>query len=432
MTLPGSYWKAFFLIILIGSFNSCKKSDTIKNQPGTIEWIVTFPDTILASTDDEMYQGQNGKIVTDDQQNIYICYFKPDVRSTVVMKCDQKGVVTWRKDIGNCELMDMAFMAGRIVVATRFAATDPKGMVLYSIDGSGSLTNYSVHIDSAVTELNFTNAFITPLADNSCVIAGTYNYRQFANTATYNYGYAVKLRSDLSMEWKQVISPASLGNAFINSNFYQGSICLTNDNKYIFEFSLGAYSFIDSSSYGLLTGVINPNGAIASYNYYPTGFFKQSTSAKGGLYNRYTNGLMADGFNSIYHYSCPQYFIHTAGGITDGFIHVGTDCAIYDTIPLNLSVNHRIICCAENNGRFLLSTFRTGVASGTEDFSANQTEFVFGNNRMQSGSFTLQNFYADFFPSIAPANDGAFLLMGKIQSFNERYNKLILIKWRPD
>jgi hypothetical protein len=99
-------------------------------------------------------------------------------------------------------------------------------------------------------------------------------------------------------------------------------------------------------------------------------------------------------------------------------------------MELNLPSGYRILSITPSNGKFLLAAYKTGLASGTNDYSANQTLFLYGEDWVTTTSFTLQGFYADFFPSSAPTTDGGFVLMGKIQSFNGPANKLILVKWK--
>jgi hypothetical protein len=65
-------------IFLAGMFlilPACKREDSVPaiNKP---DWLRVLSDTIFSSTDDEIYQGRNGKILSDSSDNLYLYIIK--------------------------------------------------------------------------------------------------------------------------------------------------------------------------------------------------------------------------------------------------------------------------------------------------------------------------------------------------------------------
>jgi hypothetical protein len=421
---------AFFLSLLI--LTSCEKSENNNPLPGEQVWMRALPDTILASTDDEIFLGRNGKVVTDILDNIYLYYYKIDLRQTIVIKCDNNGNVVWRNVISDCEPMDMVLANDNLILAVRLSSLNPKGLVLYSIQPNGQYDSHIFNPDNSNSQISVSNSSITYLDDKSFIISGAINQQFFSNTVVYNYGYILKLSSNFVQEWCQLLNDNTLSASFKNANFQQNSVIKTTNNKYLFEYSIGAYpEFADSLGYGFLTGLLNANGTIDQYTMHATGFHVKSNGSRSGFYNHYADKIIFANGASVFHYSCPEKFLNLQLPSTNGFLFLGNDSQINDTIPFDLPSNYKIFSCAEKNGKFLISTYRNGAASGTSDYSARQTVFVYGENWIESYRFSFQSIYADFFPSIASTSDGAFIAYGKIQSFNGSNNKIVLIKWRP-
>jgi hypothetical protein len=177
--------------------------------------------------------------------------------------------------------------------------------------------------------------------------------------------------------------------------------------------------------------------AAESTKFYNTGYFEQSTGNYAGYYNRYSNYLIktSEGEN-IHFFSAPSSVFPGApflAPVKNGFLKIGNDAEIKDTIPFYLPDHYRIISCSKGANGFLMTAYKVGGIDVAGDFGANQTLILSVDNNWQvTSSFKFQNFYSDFFPSSAPTTDGSYILFGKIQSYNGPKNNLTLIKWNPD
>ena len=408
---------------------SCKKENTVISSSGQTQWMRVLTDTISSSTDDELYPGENGKVLTNNADEIFLYYYVRALSQTVLMKCDANGNAVWKKVFGNFIPCDMVLLnEGSIVISGTMAnkATMPWNKV-YAIRPAGKIDSlyfspaYYANMKSSV------NSTLYALPDNSIILSGAFDAM---NAPPSLYPCFVKISPSFTIQWRTNVYTGFIFPAPIN--YGQSSIIPTGNNQFLFQFAQSVpENFVDSCYFGLKTGLLNANGSLASLTENPSGYFISSTGQKSGTQNRYCNGLMHDGNGDIiYHYSSPRIFGNTPK-VPSGFLRIGSDAKIKDTIPIPLPNGYRIVSCVQNNGDFLMTAYKTGAMQGTNDFSAEHTLFLTGGSNWQTtNTFTFQNFYADFFPSAAPTKDGGFIIMGKIQSFNGPTNKLILIKWK--
>ncbi len=418
------------MCIVFAVLFSCKKENDVNNSSGQMQWMHVLTDTITSSTDDELYQGENGKVVTNSDDEIFLYYYVRERKQTVVMKCNANGITVWKKVFGNFVPCDMVLLNnGSIVIS----GTLPDKSInswnkLYAIRPAGNIDSiyfspaYYFNMKSSI------NSTLYALPDNSIIFSGAFDA---LNAPPSHYPSFVKISPSFTIEWRT--------NIYTGFNipppiyFGQNSIIQTNNNQFLFQFAQSVpENYVDSCYFSLKTGLLNANGSIAYLKENPTGYFITSTGQKSGTQNRYCNGLMHDGNGDIiYHYSSPRIFGNASPKIPAGFLRIGSDASIKDTIPIPLPNGYRIVSCVQNNGRFLMTAYKTGGMQGANDFSAGHTLFLTGGSDWQTtNTFTFQNFYADFFTSAAPTSDGGFIIMGKIQSFNGPSNKLVLIKWR--
>lgn len=420
-------------IVLIVSFcymaSSCKKIDNPNITETGIEWMRILSDTISNSTDDEMFLGENGKVLTNSLNEIFLYYYVKDENKTVLMKCDENGNTVWKKMFENYIPCDMILLnEGSIVISgTLPDKTNTPWTKLYAIRPSGQTDSlyfspaYNIDMKSAL------NATMHALPDNGIILTSAFDG---LNLPPRIYNSFVKISPSFTIEWR--VNKLSASNQ--PEYFGQSSIIQTNNNQYLFQISQSIPElYVDSCYFSLKTGLLNANGSLASFIDHPTGYFITSSGQKSGFQNRYCNGLMRDGGTDfIYHYSSPRVFGNTQPEIPSAFVRIGSDATVKDTISIPLPSGYRIASCVQNNGRFLLTAHKTGTIQGQNDFSANHTLFLTGGSNWQTSTiFTFQNFYSDYFTSAAPYSDGGFILMGKIQSFNRPTNKLVLIKWKP-
>jgi hypothetical protein len=421
------------LLMMFLAFISCKKEENISVK-NDLEWIRVFEDTISRSTDDEMYQGLNGKVLTDKLDNIYLYYLNSNSKQSVVIKYDPKGNLVWKKIFPDCEPLDMVLLSdGSIILAVRFDPAMPNGLVLYAIRSNGTIEAFPTNILSSGSATSIDNALLYTMPDNSLLISGS--FLDAWGTSLVHSGYMLKTSSVLSnVLWRTAIDLNTILTfqySWLRLSFGQNSIVPTPNNQYLFEYAISDANLgIDSVNYGLVTGLLNSNGTLDTMYFLKTGHSVSAFGRGEGYANRYCNGLYLENKNSpIFHYSSPQSFTTNSPEIPNGFIRIGNDAKMKDTIPISLPNGYRIVSCVPGNGRFLMMAYKTGIISGTDDFSANHTLFLTGDGNWHvTKTFTLQEYYADFFPSAAPTSDGGYVIMGKIQSFNNPINKLVLFK----
>jgi hypothetical protein len=274
------------------------------------------------------------------------------------------------------------------------------------------------------------------LPDNSIAMSGVYLSQFLVGFPVSHEAYILQLDGSYNKLWN-FISQFNFG-AGTNSLFEQTSIVPISPGYFLAQASYkGDPVQDDSLNYGYITLIANAAASVADASFiYPTGYLKQSTGTYAGYYNRYSRGIIKDGVNNIHYFSAPTATFPGAPfavPVTNGFIKIGDDGAIKDTIPFSLPDGYRVISCNKGSDGFLMTAFKTGAIDVAGDFSANQTLFLIGNNNWQvTSTFRFQEFYSDFFPSAAPTTDGGYVIMGKVQSFNGPKNKLILIKWKND
>lgn len=425
--------RVILLLIMFLAVTSCKKEEnsSVKND---VEWIRVFEDTISKSTDDEMYQGLNGKVITDKLDNIYLYYLNSTKKQSVVIKYDPKGNLIWKKIFPDCEPMDMVMMGdGSIILAVRFDPAMPAGLVLYAIRSNNTIEKFPTSIRSNGSAISIENATLYTMPDNSLLISGS--FLDAGGSSLVHSGYMLKTSSVLSnVAWRSAIDFSTLitlNYSWLNLNFGQNSIVPTASNQYLFQYAISDANLgIDSVNYGLVTGLLNSNGTLDTMYFLKTGHHVADFGRGAGYSNRYCNGLYRENMNStIFHFSSPKIYSAQSPVIPNGFIRIGNDAKMQDTIPIPLPKGYRIVSCIPGNGRFLMMAHKTRIVSGTDDFSANHTLFLIGDGSWQvTKTFTLQEYYADLFPSAAPTSDKGFVVMGKIQSFNGTSNKLVLMK----
>lgn len=415
----------FFMLLII--FSACRKENSISNIKGQTQWMRVLTDTITSSTDDEMHLGENGKVLTNSNDEIYLYYYLKNLSQTVVLKCDSKGNPIWKKVIENLSPGDMVLLNNGSVI---ISGTDPnkiyKWNKIYAIRPEGNIDSLYFEPAFHFENLASINSSLYALPDNNIIFSGT---TSLFNAPPRIIGTLAKINAGLAIVWKRNLSTNSALTQPIQSS--QNSIIAIANNKYLFQFAQTfANNYVDSNYFGLQTGVLNTNGTIATLNNYPTGYFVTTTNNTSGVQNRYCNELMQDATGDvIYHYSSPKVF-GTTPAIPAAFIKMDSNAKVKDTIPIPLPVGYRIVSCTQNKSSFFLTAYKTGGVTGATDFSAGYTLILTGINWQTSNSFTLQNFYSDFFSSAAPTMDGGYVIMGKIQSFNGTSNKLVLIKWK--
>lgn len=427
------HFKIRILPILIFSLYSCSKEEFTNNNPVNIQWMKVLSDSVILSSDDEMFQGRNGKVLTDRNDNIYCYLLGVNPSRTIVKKFNPSGELSSIFEFQNCEPADMNILEdGTIVLAVRLSSLLPQGLVLYYIRQDGSVDSLVTQVQSAYSSLGISNAYICPLTDNGLIISGSFQQQKFTNGSIENIGFVLKVSSGMQVTNKVNVSDENLGPSFTGGYFGQNSVVSTNSGNYVFQFGISRnQAYQDSIGYGLLTGTLNYAGDLDTFYFNHTGYEVRSTGNRNGFYNRYCNGLMSDNSNLIYHYSSPMVLADPKPAVPNGFLRIDDDAKIMDTIPLSLPAGYRIVSCTRGSGRFLMIAYRTGVVSGTNDYSAYHTLFLTGDGNWQpTSTFTLQEFYSDFFHSAAPTSDGGYIIMGKIQSFNGEANKLVLIKWK--
>lgn len=426
---------AIHLLILQGLFlcllSSCQKAKMSSNPANQTIWMRVLNEEQPLSTDDQTILGQNPKIITDQQDNIYGYYFVASRKEGVFIQYDPEGRLKLKKVFKGFSPMDMVQLkSGEIVLC----GIDPdhvyKWYTFYKISQGGQVDSaliIPIHNNSSPTWYSV-NASMSLCADNS-IIVSCVSHLSTSSSSPFKYiGSFVKLTSDLNVEWKQ-----ELTHYTSNEVVSQNSIIETNTNQYLFEFALSIDKlFYDSAYHCLLTGLLNQDGTMDTIYRNLSGFTVGSNGHKKGVINRYCNGLLDEkAVSFIYHFSSPELLGGEMPSIPSGFLRIGADARISDTIPISLPANYRILSCTQNQDHFLLTAYKTGVLSGTNDYSADQTLFLYGKNWHVSKTFSFQQFYADHFSSAAPCRDGGYILLGRIQSFNGPSNKLILLKFKP-
>jgi len=407
---------------------SCKK-DELKTGTGNVEWTRVLQDTLNYSTDESINAGRNGKLITDAYDNLYVYYYSKNPEYTIVSKYDPQGASIWKKTFDNCRPFDMARLNdGNILLAVSVSNEIPNFLTLYSIHPDGNTESAKDTLKNSFFSCSeILNATICPTQGSGFVISGVWTgYVGSGNFAFSSVEVFVVRHSQLHVkEWSQylpsicftcpytVVWPVGVKNG--------SSIMQTSNGHYLFQFSTYSDGSTSPAGSNILTGLITADGvADTSFIY------------NAGIYNRYGNGFIRD-FTGDYinYYSSPREGINVSQSVPAGFLRIGQDAQIKDTIPISIPKDYRILSCTKGASGFMLTAYKAGVANGGSDYSAAHTLFLRGgSNWSTTESFTLQQFYSDFFFSHAPVSDGSFISMGRIQSFDGPVNKLILIKWK--
>lgn len=439
MIVSGKYSLILFSSIAILLLNGCKKEDQNIPKSDDIEWMHVIDENITGATENDIFMGQNGKILTDKNDNIYLFYYSAMKRQTVVIKCDSQGKQVWRKTIDNGFPMDMELLEnGTVVVALRDMPGYEQIFNIAELKEDGNTIIHPVIQTNSGGSAGVLNANMIVMPNQNIVISGVYLASFLVGFPYDQVGFFLNLDQGFQKTWNFI---TSFNGFFTGLNyevaFEQNSIIPTSNGKFITQLSYKTNQIQgDSLSFGLATALVNPDSLNSDFNFvYQTGYLIQSNGKKSGYYNQYANELIPDGTGgAVYHYSGPVSLttnLPANVSVPNGFIRLNNHSEITDTIPIPLPEGYRILSCTKNTNQFLMTAYKIGGVSGSGDYRANQTLFLVGDGNYQTVSkFTFQEFYSDFFPSSAPASDGGFYLMGKIQSFNGPTNKLILIKWK--
>jgi hypothetical protein len=417
-----------FACLILFTF-SCKKEDSVSNEPERVQWMRVLEDTISYSTDSENYMGSNGKVITDPEDNIYTYYYSKNLDQAIVSKYDPLGTLVWKKTFENCRPLDMARLNdGSLLLATSLTGTVPNYLTLYSIQTNGSIETRNDTIKDFIYRcFEVMNANIVPMPDNGFIVSGVWNAviggTNFTGADVKTF--IIKHSQLQTRDWSQVFGfcftcPYTVtkpGGVPAGA----GSVVQTNNGQYIFQFDYTGDSNFPSLGRSILTGLLTDSGVADTSFIYDT-----------GTYNRYINGYTQDYYSDfIYQYSSPQTGGISSQSVPSGFLRIGQDARIYDTIPIPLPGDHLILSVTKNKSGFMMTAFKEGVANGSDDFSAEHTLFLTGGTDWQvTDKFSLQQFYSDYFFSNAPTSDGGYISMGRIQSFNGPTNKLVLLKWK--
>ena len=413
---------------------SCKKEEANVADNAKIEWMHVLDENLSGSTEDDRLMGQNGKVLTDEYNNIYLYYFSELPVKSVVIKCDPSGAIIWKSEMNDCIPLDMVLKAdGHLALAVSNLPGFEKVVVIFDFDQNGNRTQHKVTQTGQGGSFGVLSASMYAMPDNSIVMSGVYLSQFLIGFPLSHEGYFLQLDGSYTKVWNFITAfSISTGTPL----YEQTSIVPVSPGRFLAQLSYqGDQIQFDSLNYGYITLIANAaiENADTSFNY-PTGYFKQSTVEYAGYYNKYSRGIIKDGTGYIHHFSAPSPTFPGAPlntPVTNGFIKIGDDGAIKDTIPFAMPEGYRIISCNKGADGFLMTAYKTGAIDVAGDFSANQTLFLIGNNNWQvTSTFKFQEFYSDFFPSAAPTTDGGYVIMGKVQSFNGPQNKLILIKWK--
>jgi hypothetical protein len=442
LTLTYTIGVVLFAFIL----NGCSKDEAEVAIESQIEWMRVLDENVSGNTETDESLGQNGKVITDQQGNIYLYYFEDLSRTAVVVKCDPEGTILWKKTFPDCVPMDMARRSdGDMVLAVRDLPGLADRLVIYVLKESGQVLQLPIihtPIGGSSTVLNC-NMYVMP--DNSIVMTGAYMASFLVGSPESQNGFVLKLDQSYQKTW-------NLGGIFnlslavgSNSALEQNSVIPYQQGKFLIQFSVSTDPVqSDSVGFGYVTAIVDPDIGVINQDsagvdtsiFTFTGYYVQSSGKRGGYYNRYANDLIPLGNGeAMHHFSAPVSLIPGLPANTpvpNGFFKIASDgTTLKDTVPIPLPNGYRLLSCSFSGSRFMATAYEVGAINVGSDFSANQTLFLVGDANFQTmHSFRFQDFNADLFTSTIPLDDGGFLIMGKIQSFNGPNNKLVLIKWK--
>lgn len=420
-----------FMAIAALFFFSCKK-ETTTTAPGQIEWIRVLGDTISTSTDDDLQLGLNGKVVCDHDGNSYCYYYKKVKGQTEWIKCDGNGNVLEKHNIDQFAATDMVLLNDGSVV---FSGFDPHHNYAYNIlykfnsDGTIQTIQTPPRIYEMTPDGYTVNSSMGVKPDNTIFVT-TVTHFIYSNGLPASYMGSFIF---INAAFQVVNERAIVFSLYSPELLSQNSVVPTTGNKCLFEFEETMdQQYHDSIYNGFKTGVYNADDTSLTILQHTTGYNVISHyNHKGAFYN-YCNGLIDDGNGSyIFAISAPQYFDFVGSTFSNAFIRLNENGIVTDTIPFSMPPDFRLFSVIKNQDQFLASAFRNGVVDGSGDYSSLHTLFLIGNSSwQQTNSFSLQNFYSDFFPSVAAAGTGEYILYGKIQTFNGPSNQLVLVKYK--
>ena len=414
-------------------FSACKKDNTEIPVKAKVEWMKVLDESVSGNMKDDALLGQNGRVLTDAYDNIYVYYFSSQPKSAIVLKCDPHGAILWRTVIGDCIPMDMALKPdGHLALAVRDFPGNENVITLFDFAPDGTMNQYRIVHVTIGGSFGVLNATMFAMQDNSILISGVYLSQFFVGGPVTHEGYFLRLNPNYVKEYNFITLFLNFGTT---KSFEQTSILPVSNNQFIAQLSYkGDEVQSDSLTYGYFTVLSDPDTSLADTSfYYNTGFYKQSSGNYGGFYNRYSDRMIKSGAYNIHHFSAPVSV--TPGGtfstpVTNGFIRIGDDAQIIDTIPFNLPEGYRVLSCNKGANGFLMTAYKARAFDVPGDYSAYQTLFLVVDNNWQINSrFSFQEFYSDVFPSCAPTSDNGYIIMGKVQSFNGPAYKLVLMKW---
>jgi len=417
-------------------FSSCKKDNTEIPVKAKVEWMKVLDESVSGNMKDDALLGQNGRVLTDANDNIYVYYYSSQPRSAIVLKCDPNGSVLWRKVIDDCIPMDMALKPdGHLALAVRDFPGNENVLTIFDFAEDGTMNHYRIVHVNIGGSFGVINATMYAMQDNSILISGVYLSQFFVGGAVTHEGYFLRLDANYVKIYNFITLFLNFGTT---KSFEQTSMVPVSNDQFLCQLSYkGDEVQSDSLTYGYTTVLTNPDTAEADTTiFYNTGFLKQSNGNYGGFYNRYADRMIKDGGYNIHHYSAPVSV--SPGGsfnspVTNGFIRIGNDADIKDTIAFDLPEGYRVLSCNKGANGFLMTAYKARAFDVPGDYSAYQTLFCVGDNNWQITSrFSFQEFYSDVFPSCAPTSDNGYIIMGKVQSFNGPAYKLVLMKWKGE
>ena len=422
------FWKAGGLACLVLVAASCRKEAEVSTASESIQWIRVMEDTLTFSSENQINLGLNGKVVADPDDNLYAYYYASDLDRSVVCKYDPEGTPVWKKTFDNCKPLDMTLMPdGSLILAVSRTGTLPNFLTLYSVKPNGTVETKNDTLKNLFySSAEVLSASLLPLADNSLMVSGSWKTyisgSNFASTDTQLFIF--KHNPSLIKEWVQFLSFCFTCPYVVNlpgRTDGTSAVAQTAGGEYVFQFGFHPTSNSGVNSRDMLTGLLTAGGVADTS-------FQYTTSA----YNRYGNGFLPD-FTGDYvsYYSAPRPGGFSSQTVPAGFLRIGQDAEVHDTVPIPIPNDYRVVSCARGSSGFLLSAYKLGVANGASDYSGEHTLFLMGGSDWRATKkFILQEFYSDYFFSHAPVSDGGFVSMGRIQSFNGPVNKLLLIKWK--
>ncbi len=428
----------FTTVSILVMVSSCKKDDNVTADNAKIEWMKVLDENVSGSTEDDRFMGQNGKVLTDANDNIYVYYFSELPKKAVVVKCDKEGALIWKKEFPDCIPMDMVIKAdGHLALAVRDLPGFDNVIMMYDLDQSGSTTQHIVIQANIGGSFGVLSASMYAMPDNSIAMSGVYLSQFLVGFPENHEGFFLQLDGSYYKIWN-FVTLLALSNIGGQLRFEQSSMVPLTAPHFLAQIAFtGDQAQSDSLAFGYVTLIANADSNDVDTSFiYKTGYYKQSTGAYDGFYNHYCRGIINDGMDYIHHFSAPESAFPGAPFATpvvNGFLRIGTDGMLKDTIPFDLPKFYRVISCNKGPNGFMMTAYRVGDIDVPGDFSANQTLFLVGDNNWQvTSTFRFQEFYSDFFPSASSTSDGGYVIMGKVQSFNGPQNKLILIKWKND